>query len=177
MNKITLIIFIAGTIVILLLSWWISLRHKHYHGIYRFFALECIFLLTLLNYPVWFKDPFSFRQIISWILLIISIPVGVAGFYSYYRIGKPSDKMEKTTQLITVGIFKFIRHPLYLSLIILGFGIMMKDLNYVSIVVGFTNFISLYFTAKTEEQEMIKKFGNRYVEYIKQTKMFMPFIL
>ena len=41
---------ITGTLVIIVFSWFLSIRHKRYHGIPRFFAFESIYLLVLINY-------------------------------------------------------------------------------------------------------------------------------
>ncbi|MBI5008327.1 MAG: isoprenylcysteine carboxylmethyltransferase family protein, partial [Bacteroidia bacterium] len=56
----------AGTVIILLISWFLSVKHGRYHGIARFFAFESVFLLFLLNYRVWFNDPFSPVHLLSW---------------------------------------------------------------------------------------------------------------
>ena len=85
--------------------------------------------------------------------------------------------MEETTQLIKSGLYRYIRHPLYLSLILGGFGVMMKDPDWIPILLSGVNLTALYLTARIEEKEMIKKFGKEYSVYIKKTKMFIPFIL
>ena len=43
------------------------------HGFYRFFVFESCLLLALLNLTYLIKNPFSVLQIVSWILLIVSI--------------------------------------------------------------------------------------------------------
>lgn len=176
MTPVIIIILITCTITLAWFSWWVSLRGKRYHGIFRFVSFECILILVLLNYPNWFKDPFSPHQIISWIFLILSIFAAASGFYTFYSKGKPRDQMEDTTKLISTGLFKYIRHPLYLSLMLGGFGILAKDYGYIQWILALTNFISLIITAKVEEKEMIKKFGDDYIDYMKHTKMFIPFI-
>ncbi|MCK4854394.1 MAG: isoprenylcysteine carboxylmethyltransferase family protein, partial [Bacteroidales bacterium] len=90
---------------------------------------------------------------------------------------KPADGMEETTALITSGLYKYKRHPLYLSLILGGFGVMMKDLNRLSLILALVNLLALYLTARVEEKEMIKRFGQDYVVYMNGTKMFIPFML
>ena len=85
--------------------------------------------------------------------------------------------MEETVNLVTTGIYKYIRHPLYLSLIAGGFGAMMKDPGTFQIILGCINFISLFITARVEEKEMITKFMNEYEAYMKKTRMFIPFII
>ena len=159
------------------LSWWISIRQKRFHGIFRFLSFECIILLVLFNYPVWFRDPLCWYQVISWILLTGSAIVAYFGFYQLYRYGKPGDQMEETTQLVTTGLYRYIRHPLYLSLILGGFGCMMKDPVWIPVALSVINLIALYMTAMVEENEMLKKFGTEYALYIKETKMFVPFVL
>jgi protein-S-isoprenylcysteine O-methyltransferase Ste14 len=173
MNPITLI---TGTILIVVFSWFFSIREKRYHGIARFFAFESIFVLTILNIRVWFKEPFAWHQIISWILLFASIYPGIAGYLLLKRRGKSEKSFENTTDLVKTGIYKFIRHPLYCSLLVLGTGIMFKDPGNLQIICGFINAVAIYFTAKIEEKEMIFRFGDQYREYMKETRMFIPWV-
>jgi protein-S-isoprenylcysteine O-methyltransferase Ste14 len=168
---------ISGTIVIVLFSWFFSIKHGRYHGIPRFFVFESIFLLVILNIRVWFHDPFSFHQIISWILLIFSAYTGIVGFLLLKKKGKPGRNFENTTVLVKSGIYGLIRHPLYLSLFLLGAGVMMKDPQRLALLFGLVNFIGVYFTARIEEKEMIEKFGDAYREYMKETKMFIPYVV
>ena len=176
MSDLAVIILIGCTLFLLWFTWWMSLRGKRYHGIFRFFAFESILILVLLNYPVWFKDPFSLHQIISWTLLILSILLVVIGLRIFFIKGKPTDQMENTTVLITTGIYKFIRHPMYLSLILIGFGILAKDCGYLQWLFAIINFIALILTARVEEKEMMLKFGDDYRKYMTKTKMFIPYV-
>jgi protein-S-isoprenylcysteine O-methyltransferase Ste14 len=174
MNLTTLI---TGTIIIIVFSWFFSIRHKRYHGIPRFFAFESIFLLILINLKVWFRDPLSLNQIISWILLILSAYAGIAGYPILKGKGKPSGNFENTTILVKAGIYSLIRHPLYLSLFLLGTGAMMKNPSITALALGVVNLIAVYFTSLIEENEMLERFGSDYSQYIKETKMFIPFLL
>ena len=170
-------VLFTGTILIVLFSWFLSIRYKRYHGIARFFAFESVFILVLLNYRIWFINPFSPLHIISWILLILSIYVVIAGFTLLKRKGKPDSNLENTSLLVKAGIYGYIRHPLYFSIFLLGTGVMLKDTGSVQIVLGIINLIAIYLTAKIEEKEMMVKFGDDYKEYMKETKMFIPFIV
>jgi protein-S-isoprenylcysteine O-methyltransferase Ste14 len=165
------------TLANLWFNWWISLRQKRYHGIFRLVSFECIILLVILQIPVWFRDPFIWYQVFSWILLTGSLLVACLGFYTFYGKGKPSDRMEETTRLIKTGLYRYIRHPLYLSLVLLGFGVLMKDPEGIQIGLSILNFIALYLTARIEEGEMNRKFGQEYADYMRESKMFIPFIL
>jgi protein-S-isoprenylcysteine O-methyltransferase Ste14 len=171
------IVLITGTIFIILFSWFLSIKYKRYHGIARFFAFESVFILVLLNYRIWFLNPFSFRQVISWILLILSVYVVITGYILLKRKGKSTINFENTSVLVKSGIYGFIRHPLYLSIFLLGTGVMLKDPGPVQLLLGAINLVAIWITAKIEEMEMIEKFGDEYLIYIKETKMFIPFIV
>ncbi len=171
------IVLVTGTVIIVLFSWFFSIRDKRYHGISRFFSFESIFILFLLNWRVWFRDPLSWNQVISWILLFSCIYPVVAGFVLLKRKGKSEKSLENTTVLIKSGVYHYIRHPLYCSLLLLGTGIMFKDLGTLHLIAGSINIVALFITAKIEEKEMIARFGDQYAEYMKETKMFIPFLL
>jgi protein-S-isoprenylcysteine O-methyltransferase Ste14 len=172
-----LIILISGTLLIIALSWFLSVKHKRYHGIARFFSFESIFILVLLNIKIWFTEPFSPLQIISWTLLILSLYLAVAGFILLKRIGKPDANFENTSVLVKTGLYKYIRHPLYLSLLLVGTGVMMKDPDLLQLLFGAINLIAIWLTARIEEKEMIARFGDEYKQYMKETKMFVPCLI
>ena len=168
---------LTGAILIIIFSWFLSVKHKRYHGIPRFFSFMSIYLLVLLNIKVWFHDPFSLIQVISWILLIMSAYFAIAGFLLLKRWGKSSGNFENTTILVKSGVYGLIRHPLYFSLFLLGTGVMMKDPGIISLMLATLNLIAVYFTARFEEKEMVEKFGETYIKYMTETKMFIPYIL
>jgi protein-S-isoprenylcysteine O-methyltransferase Ste14 len=168
---------IAGTLFIIWFSWFLSIRFERYHGIARFFAFESVFVLILLNFRVWFFEPFSLHQVLSWILLISSIWPVVSGYLLLKQLGKPTVNFENTSKLVKSGIYGYIRHPLYLSVFLFGTGVMLKRPATLQIVLGLINMVAVYITARIEEQEMIAKFGDEYREYMKETKMFVPGIV
>lgn len=170
-------VLIIITILIILFSWFLSIKHKRYHGIARFFSFESIFIIFYLNYESWFRDPFSVLQVISWILLCSSVYIALAGFFTLKRVGKPGVNFEETTVLVKKGLYKYIRHPLYLSLFMLGTGIVLKDPGYVQLILGVVNLVAVYLTSKIEEKEMTARFGNDYQDYIRETWMFIPFVI
>jgi protein-S-isoprenylcysteine O-methyltransferase Ste14 len=169
------IIFIFGSIIVI----WISipsLRQPGSHGFYRFFAWETILGMFVLNLRVWFVNPFAWYQITSWILLIVSIIPIIYGVLLLRAIGKPTDELEATTQLVTTGIYRFIRHPMYASLLYLAWGIFFKSPSILDgcLVVATTAF--LFTTARADEAECQVKFGEEYFDYMKKTKMFVPLV-
>jgi protein-S-isoprenylcysteine O-methyltransferase Ste14 len=178
------LLFTLGTIILVFIS-RASLNKPRSHGFYRFFAWEAILALFLLNVDFWFRDLFAWHQIIAWTLLFASILPLAFGVQSLRTRGKPAEKregdpsllaFEKTTQLVTTGIYRYIRHPLYSSLFLLAWGIFFKlpSLAGGFLVVAATVFLIL--TAKADEAECTNFFGPQYQDYMKKTKMFLPFL-
>ena len=176
MSNTQLLIFTAGTIFIILFSWFLSIREGRYHGIPRFFAFEGLLALLLLNIPVWFKNPLSIQQIASWLLFIISIYYAITAFRLFHLYGKHGKNFENTTRLVTSGLYRYIRHPMYAALLFMGWGMFLKSITWQGLVIVVVISIALFITAKIEEKEMLKKFGEEYGIYRAKTKMFIPFI-
>ncbi len=82
-------IFLAVSAAITRLSWR-SLRDWRSHGFYRFFALELLSALLLLNISMWFRDPLSARQLVSWFLGACSTGLAIEGFRLLRLIGRPT---------------------------------------------------------------------------------------
>ena len=181
---IKILVFVVVSIPIV----WVSipsLRNPRSHGFYRFFAWEADLALVLINIEVWLANPLSWYQIISWVLLIISIIWVVVGVRLLRMIGKPVDErdddpslvsIEKTTQLVTVGAYRYIRHPLYSSLLFLAWGVFFKRLSWIGFALAAAATFFLTMTGKIEEGENIRYFGPAYQEYMQKTRMFIPFI-
>ena len=169
------IIFVVVTAGIAFAS-RVSLRNPRSHGFFRFFAFESILILILLNLEHWFSDAFSAFQIVSWLLLLASLILAVHGFYLLHRIGRPKAGIEDTTTLVRLGAYKYIRHPLYGSLLLLGWGVFFKDPSLLGGSLAIATVAFLIATARIEEVENLHKFGNDYAVYMKTTKMFIPFV-
>lgn len=178
-----LVVFVFGTAALLSIS-RASLRNVGSHGFYRFFAFEAILGLILLNVDSWFTDPFSVTQIVSWILLLSSLVVLGFGVYQLRTGGQARHErqdgdlleFEKTTALVTSGIYRHIRHPLYASLLLLAWGTFLKDPQWVSGCLGAIATAFLIATAKADERECIRYFGSAYEIYMKKSAMFIPFV-
>lgn len=162
-----------------------SLRAPRSHGYYRFFAWECIAALFFLNIDVWFQTPLAWYQLISWILLLICLVPLILGIRALTSRGKPVGRreaepqllaFEKTSSLVTSGIYRYIRHPLYSSLLFLTWGIFFKALTWPGLLLALTATLFLIATARADEAECTRFFGAPYQAYMKRSKRFVPFL-
>ncbi|HEY5533893.1 MAG TPA: methyltransferase [Ignavibacteria bacterium] len=179
-----LIVFGILSLPLIIISWRTLFNIKS-HGFYRFFSEECIIWLLINNCKFWFDNPFSVKQIFSWVFLIFSVYLVITGVILMKKTGKQVKnryektlyQFEKTSELIDKGIFKYIRHPLYSSLLFLTWGIFLKNTTDLLLFITVLSTAFLYLTAIFDEKECIKFFGEKYSEYMKRSKMFIPFII
>ena len=177
--------FVLVSAVVLALSWR-SLARPRSHGFPRFFAWEAIAALFFINAAGWWVDPFAWNQLIAWGLLLVSIVPVVWGSVLLARAGKPTSArrtddpslfaFEATSHLVTTGIFRYIRHPMFSSLLLLAWAIFFKhpSLEGGALAVAATGF--LVWAALADEAECRAAFGQDYVDYMHRTKRFIPHV-
>ncbi len=172
-----ILLFFLATLVFATYTWRYAIVNPHPQGPYRFIAFEGITAIVLLNWRPWFVDVLSPLQIVSFTALAISIYLPIAAFMLLRSRGKPQGHFEDTTELVTTNLFRFIRHPMYASLLFFALGAWLKQPLYWPAAVIFVIVVAaLFLTATAEEKDMTEAFGQRYVDYMKTTKRFVPFI-
>jgi len=175
--------FVAGSALLL----WLSrrpLRQPGSHGFYRFFAWECILGLVVINRPVWGEDPYSPHQFASWLLMLASIGLVIAGLVALRRHGGADRRRddgslyewEKTGDLVTSGIYRWIRHPMYASLLALTWGAFLQSPGLVGTVLAIVGSLCLLATARSDERECLTHFGPAYADYMRRSKRFLPYL-
>jgi protein-S-isoprenylcysteine O-methyltransferase Ste14 len=179
-----LLIFLAGSAFFVYVS-RNPLRNPRSHGFYRFFAWEMMLALVLINFPMWTVDPLSPRQIASWLLLGSSVVLVIEAVRLLKAVGQPDTQerpdaelfpFEKTSALVTSGIFRYIRHPMYTALLYLTWGAYLKDISLPSTLLAGGASVALLVTALRDEAECLQHFGDEYARYMRTSKRFLPFV-
>lgn len=166
---------------------WLSrqaLRHPRSHGFYRTFALLAELGLLVLAAPHWLEDRYAPLQLASWVLLFTALALVLSSLWLLRRRGQPGARndpallpFEQTGQLVTSGIYRYIRHPMYLSLMLLAWGVFLKQPSLVSATLAVIACLFLYITGRVEERECLTTFGAAYRDYRQRTRMFIPGVL
>ena len=172
---IELSIILIGSILIVYYSRF-SLQKPGSYGFFRFFAWEIILIQFTFDRIGWFTNIFAWYQCLSWILLLISILLLIEGVHLIRKHGKSATTFENTTKLVMIGIYRFIRHPMYASLLFLSWGLFFKSPSTLDFSFSMISWFFLYATARIDENGCIYKFGSDYLDYMKKTKMFIPYI-
>lgn len=84
---------------------------------------------------------------------------------------------KKDHELVMGGPYKFVRHPIYSSMLFMIIGTFLYyGTTWIILLLIFYMSIFLW-RIKKEEEIMIKLFGKRYIDYMKRTKALIPFVV
>jgi protein-S-isoprenylcysteine O-methyltransferase Ste14 len=86
--------------------------------------------------------------------------------------------LRKKSNLVTSGIFRVVRHPIYSGTLmaVLGWIILWKSL--ISLLYFPVLFLLCYLVIVFEERGLLEEYGDEYADYKKKTtKRFIPFVI
>jgi protein-S-isoprenylcysteine O-methyltransferase Ste14 len=85
--------------------------------------------------------------------------------------------IQKNHNLITRGIYRYIRHPQYLSQILCDLGAGIALFNFIVVPVVLLAEMPLFILRAKKEDELLQKhFGEEFTDYKKRSGFFIPFI-
>jgi len=104
--------------------------------------------------------------------LIFSIVLGIiiflSGAFVYFKWEIHWSKTYKG-QLVTDGIFKYIRHPHYTSVLIVNFGLAFFFYSTAALLIAVFSIFLMIWSIFDEEKRLIKQYGKEYKEFMKKT--------
>ena len=112
-------------------------------------------------YEVW-KIPIN--MIFS---IIVGITIFLLGTFVYFKWEIFWHRTYKG-QLVTNGIFQYIRHPHYTSLLIIGFGLALFFYSIAALFIAFIAVPIMIWSIFDEEKILIKQYGDDYKKYMKK---------
>ena len=72
------------------------------------------------------------------------------------------------------GLYRFLRHPQYTGLSVLGLGMAILWPRFIVLVMLGVMIVLYYLLARNEEGRMLRQYGDSYSRYMKRTGMFVP---
>jgi len=140
-------------------------------------------VLAVLFFAVWIVDSFAVRLttfLNAQIPIVIRIPiaavlVALAGYMAWasHRIIF-GDRREKP-HVVRRGVFGVVRHPMYLSEILLYLGLLLLSLSLMAGGIWFLSIAFLHYIARKEENLLLKRFGDEYARYMRDIPMWLPY--
>ena len=135
-----------------------------YFNIGFFIGISNLYVIQLYKLPVfldYLRSPELGGSVILVSFVLIFLSVGL-----FRQNTEDPNPVTKSNKLITTGIYKYIRNPMYLALVILqiGLGISLSFLH-ISLMSIFTAITIHYFIIKREEAYLKNLFGAEYENY------------
>lgn len=136
-------------------------------GSFIYLIKPAILEWTRLPIPSW----------IRWLGMIITVLGMVLEFSTQLYLGRNYSTtlhIREGQSLVTSGPYRYIRHPMYTALITVGVGIGLLSSSWYFLLPFIATGIVIAFRTRREEEAMIEKFSDEYIQYAQGTGRFFP---
>ncbi|MBU1371977.1 MAG: isoprenylcysteine carboxylmethyltransferase family protein [Bacteroidetes bacterium] len=133
-----------------------------------FIGYAFVFPIGFFSFPLWLID----------VGLIIGISGGIILALALLQLNKnlsPFPTPKTNSELVTNGLYKWMRHPIYSGIILFVFGFAIYSENEYRLFIAISLLILFYFKSSYEENLLKNKFPT-YTQYQQRTRRFFPFI-
>lgn len=141
----------------------------------QFLLAAIVIFLTLLENSLIPRTEIPVLRIVSIALVVSGIFIVVIALITFRQKVTPNPIPLDTAALRTNGIYGLIRHPMYLSVILLLIGLTLYERAYYSFFLNIIVVVFLAYKIKFEEKQLEQHFP-KYKSYQAKTKKLLPFI-
>ncbi|MBA3724378.1 MAG: isoprenylcysteine carboxylmethyltransferase family protein [Candidatus Levybacteria bacterium] len=141
-------------------------------------AIQVVLILQLLGVSVLpIPGANVFMQIIGFLLVVTGVSVSVSARKTLGAnwAHAAEFQIKKKQELVTSGVYTYIRHPIYAGLMLAFIGGELVVQSYYALAILPVIAGGLY-QAKLEEKILVAHFGQAYKKYMKGSKMFIPYL-
>ncbi len=136
----------------------------------RFFDVYLGFLFqNIITLPIIIQD-------VGIAILVIGLAAALSARYSLGKNWSGRVSFQKGHKLVTTGPYAYIRHPIYLGMLLMGAGTLAVTDSTLVAIGAVLVIISFIQRIKKEEALMAKHFPKEYGKYQKRTKKLIPFV-
>lgn len=139
-------------------------------------------IFALLFFGTWIADSFFLKyttQLNDIVPALVRRPIGIvllclSAYCAWSGMRIVFGEVRETASVIRKGVFGVVRHPIYLSEVLLYLGLFMLNMSLAAgaVWIGATAF--LYFLSRYEERLLLKRFGEDYRSYMRDVGMWVP---
>lgn len=153
-----------------------DLTGEYYAGDAGQLTYALIFIIT------WLADSFLIEYstfLNQYIPVFIRIPLGVFILLISGLLARNGLKIifgEKRDKpcVVRKGVFNIVRHPVYLSEILLYLGLLVINISIIAAIIWTLGIGFLHYISRYEESLLIQRFGEEYKQYKKEVPMWIP---
>jgi protein-S-isoprenylcysteine O-methyltransferase Ste14 len=139
-------------------------------------------LLACLFAAIWIPDTFFLKYttfLNSYVPLGFRIPFGVvllvvSGYLAQTGLSIVFGEKRENPSVIRESVFNVVRHPIYLSEIVLYCGLLMLSISLAAFVVLLMAIVFLHYISRFEERLLLARFGEEYRKYMQEVPMWIP---
>ncbi len=139
-------------------------------------------ILVFLFTVTWILDTFFLRYttfLNHHVPQVIRITLGIivlvlAGILAKKGMSIVFGEKRETPGVIRKSIFNIVRHPIYLSEILLYLGLLLLSISLAAAVVWIITMGFLHTISRHEERLLLERFGEEYEQYMKEVPMWIP---
>lgn len=134
--------------------------------------------ITFMINPTWMA--WSSVPLPAWLRWIGALAGGLAGGLLLWAFGSLGPNLTDTVvtrkahTLVTRGPYRWVRHPFYDSVALLVLANALLTANWFVFVTGGLALVLIVARTRTEEENLLKRFGDSYAAYRRQTGRFLP---
>jgi len=143
-------------------------------GFTALFVFAAILVDRLLNLPRLLPE--GARLPVSIPMIAVGLAVTAWSAFHFLKVRGSPVPFNPPPQVVNTGPYRYARNPMLTGVFLFLFGIGFI-VNSVSLVFLFTPLyvlINVWELKRIEEPELIKRLGDEYIEYRRQTPMFIP---
>jgi protein-S-isoprenylcysteine O-methyltransferase Ste14 len=111
------------------------------------------------------------------LLFVVGITIRWVAITQLGRFFTVNVTIAQDHQLVTTGLYRYVRHPSYSGTLLTFFGFGLCLLNWISLAVIFIPItIAFLWRMKVEEEALKEAFGERYQQYAVSTARIVPWV-
>jgi protein-S-isoprenylcysteine O-methyltransferase Ste14 len=136
--------------------------------------LQFTFIIAMLIFLKYTNN--SYITILSLSIFAIGCYIGIWAL-KHNQLGNfhIQPKLRDNAKLITTGIYKYIRHPMYFSVVLMMFSVLLYTPSFKEMSLFVLLIITLMLKAKKEE-DLWMEYDQSYLSYKNRTKLIIPFV-
>jgi protein-S-isoprenylcysteine O-methyltransferase Ste14 len=140
-----------------------------------FLFLAALLLGFVLDRLFSLPFPFAWTNLVHWIigglLILIGLALFIAGIRNFLRAGTPVPTNEPTCTLVTTGIHRWTRNPIYLGMFLMYGGIGIAAQSAWILILTLPLIVTIrYGVVAREEAYLERRFGDAFREYKTRTR-------
>jgi protein-S-isoprenylcysteine O-methyltransferase Ste14 len=165
LNPIKIIIIVG--LAIFILHWFVgAVKRKMTHEI--FMSVGSGLLISSFFFSVGGVSAPVVVSLLGSFLLLVAFAVFILSAVILRVKGKPPSGWEDTTEFIDIGIYRVVRHPIYLAAVVGAIGAILVNFSVSAMVLNLAAIFLFVKTSVAEDRFNLGKFGDSYRDYVER---------